>query len=102
MKWYREHRRATILGVILLLLLSLTVASYVNQGTNSWLGMQLERISAFLQEPVRDGENLISTTVKAIFQFKRCLRKTRRSYKKMKNCVRSSSGNLFHGLTLPS
>lgn len=73
MKWYREHRRATILGVILLLLLSLTVASYVNQGTNSWLGMQLERVSAFLQEPVRDGENLISTTVKAIFQFKKVL-----------------------------
>jgi rod shape-determining protein MreC len=73
MKWYREHRRATIVGVILLLLLSLTVASYVNQGTNSWLGIQLERVSAFLQEPVSDAENAVTSTIKGIFQFRKLL-----------------------------
>ena len=73
MKWYREHRRATIVGVILLLLLSLTVASYVNQGTNSWLGIQLELVSAFLQEPVSDAENAVTSTIKGIFQFRKLL-----------------------------
>jgi rod shape-determining protein MreC len=51
----------------------LTVASYVNQGSNSWLGIQLERISAFLQEPVSDGENAISATIKGVFQFRKLL-----------------------------
>ena len=73
MKWYREHTRATIAGVILLLLLSLTVASYVNQGSNSWIGIQLERVSAFLQEPVSDAGNGVSTTIKGIFQLKQLL-----------------------------
>ncbi|MFA5634869.1 MAG: rod shape-determining protein MreC [Anaerovoracaceae bacterium] len=73
MKWYREHTRATIAGVILLLLLSLTVASYVSQGSNSWIGIQLERVSAFLQEPVSDAGNGVSTTIKGIFQLKQLL-----------------------------
>lgn len=73
MKWCREHTRATIAGVILLLLLSLTVASYVNQGSNSWIGIQLERVSAFLQEPVSDAGNGVSTTIKGIFQLKKLL-----------------------------
>ena len=73
MKWFREHTRATIAGVILLLLLSLTVASYVNQGSNSWIGIQLERVSAFLQEPVSDAGNGVSTTIKGIFQFRQLL-----------------------------
>ncbi len=74
MRWYREHRRATIAGVILLLLLSLTVASYISQGSNSWLGVQLERVSAFLQEPVSGAENWVSTTVKGVFQFRGLLK----------------------------
>ncbi|NLT47450.1 MAG: rod shape-determining protein MreC [Clostridiales bacterium] len=73
MKWFREHTRATIAGVILLLLLSLTVASYVNQGSNSWIGIQLERVSAFLQEPVSDAGNGVSTTIKGIFQLRQLL-----------------------------
>ena len=73
MRWYREHKRAAIVGVILLLLLSLTVASYVSQGSNSWLGVQLERVSAFLQEPVSDAERGISTTIKGVFQLRKLL-----------------------------
>ncbi len=73
MKWYREHVRVVIAGVILLLLLSLTVASYVSDGSNSWLGIQLGRASAFLQEPVTDAERGIASTLKGIFQFKKVL-----------------------------
>ncbi|HZK02709.1 MAG TPA: rod shape-determining protein MreC [Anaerovoracaceae bacterium] len=73
MKWYREHFRAIIVGIILLLLLSLTVASYVNEGSNSWIGIQLGRISAFLQEPVTDAERGIGSTVRGLFQFRRLL-----------------------------
>lgn len=73
MKWYREHFRAVIIGFILLLLLSLAVASYVNEGGNSWLGIQLGRVSAFLYEPVADVEKGISTTLRGIFQFRKLL-----------------------------
>lgn len=73
MKWYREHVRVVIAGVILLLLLSLTVASYVSDGSNSWLGIQLGRANAFLQEPVADAERGIASTLKGIFQFKKVL-----------------------------
>jgi len=51
----------------------LTVASYVNQGSNSWIGIQLERVSAFLQEPVSDAGNGVSTTIKGIFQLRQLL-----------------------------
>ncbi|GAB1477007.1 rod shape-determining protein MreC [Bacillota bacterium] len=73
MRWYREHVRVVIAGVILLLLLSLTVASYVNEGSNSWLGIQLGRASVFLQEPVSDAERGIASALKGIFQFKKVL-----------------------------
>jgi rod shape-determining protein MreC len=73
MKWYKEHFRAIIIGFILLLLLSLTVASYINEGSNSWLGVQLGRISTFLHEPVADVEKGITTSLKGIFQFKKLL-----------------------------
>ena len=73
MKWYREHFRIVIAGIILLLLLGLTVASYVSRGSNSWLGIQLERVSVFLQEPINDAENWIGVTFKGIFQFRKLI-----------------------------
>ncbi len=73
MKWYREHFRVVIAGIILMLLLGLTVASYVSRGSNSWLGIQLERVSVFLQEPINDAENWIGVTFKGIFQFRKLI-----------------------------
>ncbi len=73
MKWYREHFRVVIAGIILMLLLGLTVASYVSRGSNSWLGIQLERVSVFLQEPINDAENWIGVTFKGVFQFRKLI-----------------------------
>ena len=73
MKWYREHFRIVIAGIILMLLLGLTVASYVSRGSNSWLGIQLERVSVFLQEPINDAENWIGVTFKGVFQFRKLI-----------------------------
>ncbi len=73
MRWYKEHFRAVIIGLILLLLLSVTVASYVKEGSNSWLGLQLGRITAYLYEPVADVEKGVSTTIRGIFQFRKLL-----------------------------
>lgn len=73
MKWAREHIRAVVTGLIVLLLLSLTVASYINEGKNSWLGVQLGRASAFLQGPLASGERGISTRIKGVFQLKELL-----------------------------
>ncbi|NLP31354.1 MAG: rod shape-determining protein MreC [Clostridiales bacterium] len=73
MKWYQEHSRLIIILIILLLLLSLTIASFINQGSNSWLGRQIETVTAFVQEPVSEAGKGISTTIKGIFQFRRLL-----------------------------
>jgi rod shape-determining protein MreC len=73
MRWYREHFRAVVAGIIILLLVSLTVASYVKEGSNSWLGVQLERINVFLQEPVAYAERGFASTIKGVFQFRRIL-----------------------------
>lgn len=70
MKWYREHMRLTILSIILLLLLVITVISFVNQGKDSWLGGQVEKVTAFIQEPVSDAGNGIAATIKGFFQFR--------------------------------
>lgn len=73
MKWWKEHFRITITGIILTSLISLTVASYVGQGSNSWLGIQLGRISTYLSAPVSDGEKGVSTVVRAVFQVRKLI-----------------------------
>lgn len=73
MKWYREHLRLTLLIVGLLLLLSITTASYINYGNNSWIGRQAERAAAFLQEPLTFAGDGIASTFRGIFQYKKVL-----------------------------
>lgn len=70
MKWFREHKRLTILSVILILLLTLTLVSYVHQGNNSWLGSQIQRVNTFIQEPVTGAGNGVVSTIKGLFLFK--------------------------------
>jgi rod shape-determining protein MreC len=70
MKWFREHMRLSTILVILLLLLSLTVASFLNQGNNSWVGGQINRVTAFIQEPITTTGNGIANNLRAIFQFR--------------------------------
>jgi len=70
MKWYREHLRLTILSIILILLLTLTIASYVHQGSNSWLGGQIQKVNTFIQEPVSNAGNSIINTFKGLFLYK--------------------------------
>lgn len=77
MKWYREHIRLTVISIILLLLFSLTVVSYLHQGNNSWLGSQIERVNAFIQEPISDGGNGLADTIKGLFLFKRIMAENR-------------------------
>ncbi|MDD2215199.1 MAG: rod shape-determining protein MreC [Eubacteriales bacterium] len=77
MKWYREHIRLTIISIVLFLLFTLTVVSYLHQGSNSWLGSQIERVNVFIQEPVSDGGNGLADTVKGLFLFKRVMAENR-------------------------
>ena len=77
MKWYREHIRLTIISIILFLLFTLTVISYLHQGNNSWLGSQVERVNAFIQEPISDGGNGLTDTIKGLFLFKRVMAENR-------------------------
>lgn len=77
MKWYQEHMRLTIILIIFLLLLSLTIASFVNQGSNSWLGRSIERVTTFVQEPVSDTGRGITTTIRGFFQFRSLMTENR-------------------------
>jgi rod shape-determining protein MreC len=70
MKWCREHLRLTILGIVLIALLSLTVASFLNPGNSSWAGGQIQRLASYLQEPVSEAGSGFSATVKGLFQWR--------------------------------
>lgn len=73
MKWFREHMRLSSILAILLLLLSLTVASFLNQGSNSWLGGQINGVTAFMQEPITNAGNGFTGTLRGLFQFRRIM-----------------------------
>lgn len=73
MKWFREHMRLSSILAILLLLLSLTVASFLNQGSNSWLGGQINGVTAFIQEPITNAGNGLTDTLRGLFQFRRIM-----------------------------
>ena len=70
MKWFREHLRVTILATVVLLLLTVTVASFLHQGSSSWLGGQVQRAGAFLQEPLAEGSRGVTAALRAVFQWK--------------------------------
>ncbi len=73
MKWYKEHWRLTVVSIALLVLLTLTLLSYVNKGSNSWVGQGLESVVAFVQEPASNGGNAVATTIRGLFQFRSIL-----------------------------
>lgn len=73
MNWFREHTRAAVLSAVVFLLLVLTVVSYVNRGSDSWLGSQIERGVAFIQEPVSAGGEGLADTFRGLFQFRKVL-----------------------------
>lgn len=77
MKWFREHLRVTILATVVLLLLTVTVASFLHQGSSSWLGGQVQRAGAFLQEPLAEGSRGFSAALRAVFQWKDLLAENR-------------------------
>lgn len=77
MKWFREHLRLTILATVVLLLLTVTVASFLHQGSSSWLGGQVQRAGAFLQEPLTEGSRGVAAALRAVFQWKDLLAENR-------------------------
>lgn len=77
MKWFREHLRVTILATVVLLLLTVTVASFLHQGSSSWLGGQVQRAGAFLQEPLAEGSRGVTAALRAVFQWKDLLAENR-------------------------
>ena len=73
MKWYKEHWRLTAISLVLLALITLTLLSFVNQGSSSWLGKRLESAAAFVQEPATAGGNGAAETIRGLFQFRSIL-----------------------------
>ncbi len=74
MNWYRQHFRIVVVGVIVLAIMSMTVASYIHDGSHSWIGRGLARISSFIQEPVSKGEKSLATAFKGIFRYRELIR----------------------------
>lgn len=70
MKWCREHKRLTILVVTFLILLSLSVASFLDRGDVSWMGRQIQRVTTFLQEPITQTGDGFSSMIRGAFQWK--------------------------------
>ena len=70
MKWFREHKKATIIASILAVLLIITIVSFVYPGSDSWLGKKVQSGLAFLQEPVNSAGNGVSSAFKGIFRFR--------------------------------
>jgi len=73
MKWCREHWKLTVAVGVFLVLLVFTLVSYVNQGSDFWLGRRVQGAVAFVQEPVTLGGNAAATTVRGLFQFRSIL-----------------------------
>lgn len=73
MNWYKEHWRLTAVSAVLILLLIVTLVSYAGQGNNSWLGKRIESVTAYIQEPVTNGGNAVTTTIRGLFQFRSIL-----------------------------
>lgn len=74
MKWYKQHFRILVGGIIVLVILIMTVASYIHDGSNSWIGRNIGRISALIQEPLAKSEKSIVTTFKGVFRYKDLLK----------------------------
>lgn len=70
MKWYKQYFRFIVVGIIALTVLSMMVASYIHDGSNSWIGAGMAKISAFIQEPLAKGEKGIATAFKGVFKYK--------------------------------
>jgi rod shape-determining protein MreC len=70
MNWYKEHWRLTAVSAVLIFLLIVTLVSYAGQGSNSWLGKRIESVTAYIQEPVTNGGNAVTTTIRGLFQFR--------------------------------
>ncbi len=73
MKWYKEHLKVTIIFAVLLLLISITTASYINRGNNSWLGRKAERLIVFVQEPLNYAGDGVASTVRGVLQHKKIM-----------------------------
>lgn len=73
MRWFKEHLRLSVLLGIAVLLLTLTVASYVNEGSNSWIGGKVSKITAFIQEPITATGNGIADVFRGLFQFRKIM-----------------------------
>ena len=73
MRWYKEHWRLSVVLLVLLILLAVTLLSYVNQGSNSWIGKRIESAATFVQEPISSGGNAVANTIKGLFQFRSIL-----------------------------
>lgn len=70
MKWGKQNFRIVVVGILVLAIISMTVASYIHDGSSSWIGDTITRISAFVQEPFSKGEKGIVTAFKGIFRYK--------------------------------
>lgn len=70
MKWIREHKTATIIACILIVLVIITVVSYIHRGSDSWVGRVLGSGIAFVQEPLSSAGNGVNGAANGIFRFR--------------------------------
>lgn len=70
MRWYRNHKKVSILSSVFLILIVIIVSSYSNGGSSSFLGHGVEKVIVFIQKPFTSAGNGVESGLKGIFQFR--------------------------------
>ena len=70
MKWFKNHKKISILTTVLLILVVIIVASYSHGGSSSFFGRGAGNVISFTQHPFNSVGNGVKSGVRGIFQFR--------------------------------
>lgn len=71
MNFFRDHKKGATIALVIVLLLVVTVASFVTMGKNTWVGRQLESAVVMIQKPFAAAADGIGDFFYGMFQFRR-------------------------------
>lgn len=74
MKWFENHKKATIIGLILVVLIIIVTVSYANSGSSSPLGKGAKSVLTTIQKPFFNAASGVKSAFRGIVQFKSVVR----------------------------
>lgn len=70
MRWFKNHKKISILTAVLLILIVIIVSSYSNGGSSSFLGRGVGNIVSLTQQPISSVGDGVKSGLKGIFKFR--------------------------------